>query len=129
MLEGYNLKQLGHNSAAFIHTSAEALKLALGDREKYLGDMAFIKIPYEACSQGVRAARRTDRSRQGLARLRPGDPAKFMKKTDALVRPVHVTTTGAPITSATPATSPSWTRIGTWSASSRASTAAGARAS
>ena len=50
ILEGYNLKELGHNSAAFIHTTAEALKLAFGDREKYLGDMHFIKIPTRACS-------------------------------------------------------------------------------
>ena len=127
---GLQPEELGHNSAAFIHTSAEALKLAFGDREKYLGDMAFIKIPYEGLLSKETAERRTliDPDKASLE-LRPGDPTKFMKKTDALVRPVHVTTTGRPITSATPATSPSWTRIGTWSASSRASTAAGARAS
>jgi len=97
ILEGYNLKALRHNSAAFIHTSAEALKLALGDREKYLGDTAFITIPYEGLlSKEYAAERRTllDPDKASLE-LRPGDPAKFMKKTDALVRPFHVTTTGA----------------------------------
>src|ERR1700757_1326964 len=48
ILEGYDLKALGHNSPEFLHTSVEAVKLAMGDREKYLGDMDFIKIPYDA---------------------------------------------------------------------------------
>src|ERR1700756_2496114 len=39
ILEGYDLKALGHNSPEFLHTSVEAVKLAMGDREKYLGDM------------------------------------------------------------------------------------------
>src|SRR5207237_1462997 len=46
ILEGYNLKAMGHNSADYIHTSVEAIKLAFADREKYLGDMDFIRIPY-----------------------------------------------------------------------------------
>src|SRR5262245_12123415 len=36
ILEGYDLKGLKHNSADYIHTSIEAVKLALADREKYL---------------------------------------------------------------------------------------------
>ncbi|MCX6623410.1 MAG: gamma-glutamyltransferase [Acidobacteria bacterium] len=36
ILEGFDLKAQGHNSAAYIHTSVEALKLAFADREKYL---------------------------------------------------------------------------------------------
>src|SRR5205823_11751574 len=43
ILEGYDLKAMGHNSADYIHTSVEAIKLAFADREKYLGDMDFIK--------------------------------------------------------------------------------------
>src|SRR5215813_6482253 len=34
ILQGYDLKSMGHNSAEYIHTSAEALKLAFADREK-----------------------------------------------------------------------------------------------
>src|SRR5262249_12801036 len=44
ILEGYDLKAMKHNSAEYIHTSVEALKLAFADREKYLGDMDFISI-------------------------------------------------------------------------------------
>src|SRR5262249_38386794 len=43
ILEGYDLKAFGLNSADFIHTDVEAMKLAMADREKYLGDMDFIK--------------------------------------------------------------------------------------
>ena len=47
LLEGYDLKAMGHNSPDFLHTNVEAVKLAMADREKYLGDMDFIKIPYD----------------------------------------------------------------------------------
>src|SRR5262245_47058580 len=96
MLEGYNLKQLGHNTAAFIHTSAEALKLALGDREKYLGDTAFIKIPYEGLlSKEYAAERRTliDPDKASLE-LRPGTAEKFIKGAPAMDPPLKVTTEG-----------------------------------
>jgi len=46
ILEGYDLKKMGLNSPDYIHTSAEAMKLAMADRDTYLGDMDFIKIPY-----------------------------------------------------------------------------------
>src|SRR5215467_5580064 len=58
MLEGYDLKAMGHNSAQYIHTTAEALKLAFADREKYLGDMDFIRIPYEGLLSKDYAAER-----------------------------------------------------------------------
>ena len=46
ILEGYDVKKLGHNSSEYIHTSAEALKLAFADRE-LLGDTDFVRVPYE----------------------------------------------------------------------------------
>src|SRR6185369_16998235 len=45
MLEGFDLKKMGHNSPAYIHTLAEALKLAMADRDRYYGDPNFVKIP------------------------------------------------------------------------------------
>lgn len=47
ILEGFDLKKMGHNSADYIHTSLEALKLAMADRDTYLGDMDFTPIPYD----------------------------------------------------------------------------------
>ncbi|MFQ5824868.1 MAG: gamma-glutamyltransferase [bacterium] len=41
ILEGYNLTELGHNSAAYIHLVAEAMRRAYADRAQYLGDPDF----------------------------------------------------------------------------------------
>jgi gamma-glutamyltranspeptidase/glutathione hydrolase len=45
LLEGTDLKALGHNSADHVHLLAEALKLAFADREAYYGDPAMIEVP------------------------------------------------------------------------------------
>jgi gamma-glutamyltranspeptidase/glutathione hydrolase len=45
MLAGFDLRALGHNSAAYIHVVAEALKLAFADRERYYGDPRFASVP------------------------------------------------------------------------------------
>jgi gamma-glutamyltranspeptidase/glutathione hydrolase len=46
LLAGYDLKAMGLNSPDYIHTSVEATKLAMADRDTYLGDTDFIKIPF-----------------------------------------------------------------------------------
>jgi gamma-glutamyltranspeptidase/glutathione hydrolase len=96
MLEGYDLKAMGHNSPAYIHTCAEALKLAFGDREKYLGDMDFIHIPYEGLLSKEYAAERRkliDPDKASLE-LRPGSPEKYIKGAAMLNRPVSVNLSG-----------------------------------
>ncbi|NND67161.1 MAG: gamma-glutamyltransferase [Halioglobus sp.] len=45
ILEGYDLQSLGHNSAAYAHYLAEAMKLAYADRSEYLGDPDFAPVP------------------------------------------------------------------------------------
>jgi len=85
LLEGFDLKALGHNSPDFLHTNVEAMKLAMGDREKYLGDQDFIKIPYEGLlSKGYARERRSliDPQKASLE-LRPGSPEKFVKNASA----------------------------------------------
>ena len=76
LLEGFDLKVMGHNSANYIHTLVEAAKLAFADREAYYGDPDFTAVPMEALlSQRYAAIRRDliDRGR-AAADLRPGDP-------------------------------------------------------
>ena len=75
MLEGFDLKKMGHNSPAYIHTLAEALKLALADRDRYYGDPNFVKIPPELLSKDYAALRRPliDQQHASLAQ-QPGDP-------------------------------------------------------
>jgi|RhiMethySRZTD1v2_1073278.scaffolds.fasta_scaffold62635_3 gamma-glutamyltranspeptidase/glutathione hydrolase len=95
ILEGFDLKAMKHNSAAFIHTSAEAVKLAFADREKFLGDMDFITIPYEGLLSKAYATERRaliDPDRAS-SEMRPGNPSKFMKST-AADPPVSFTTEG-----------------------------------
>lgn len=47
VLEGYNLKASGFNSAQTIHTMTEAMRHAYMDRNTFLGDPAFVKNPTE----------------------------------------------------------------------------------
>ena len=79
MLEGFDLKKMGHNSVAYIHTLAEALKLGMADRDRYYGDPDFVKIPMtELLSKNYAALRRPliDESRASLAQ-QPGDPSNM----------------------------------------------------
>ena len=100
MLEGYDLKKMGLNSAEYIHTSAEAVKLAMADREKYFGDANFIKIPWDGLLSKAYAAERRKLIDPAKAfvdpTIRPGDPTKFMRAPDPGVAdwPWHVTVEG-----------------------------------
>ena len=47
LLEGFDLKAMGHNSPQYLHTVVEAVKLAFADRDQYYGDPKFSKIPEE----------------------------------------------------------------------------------
>jgi gamma-glutamyltranspeptidase / glutathione hydrolase len=79
ILEGYDLKKMGLNSADYIHTTVEAMKLAMADRERYLGDMDFIGIPYSGLlSKEYAASRRKliDATKASLE-LRPGDVGPY----------------------------------------------------
>ena len=96
ILEGYDLKAMGHNSADYIHTSVEAMKLAMADREKYLADMDFVKIPYEGLLSKEYAAERRSLIDKSTASLdfRPGTAEKFAGDKTPLDRPVKVTIAG-----------------------------------
>ena len=58
LLEGIDLAALGHNSVAYIHTLAEAMKLSLADRERFYGDPDFVKVPLERLLSEEYAAER-----------------------------------------------------------------------
>jgi len=87
ILEGYQLKAMGHNSAEYIHTSAEALKLAFADRE-LLGDTSFVHIPFEGLLSKTHAAERRKliESNKASLEIRPGNPEQFMKATEQAPR-------------------------------------------
>ncbi len=76
LLEGFDLKGLGHNSADYIHLVTEAAKLAFADRERYYGDPEFASVPIRGLlSKAYAAARRAliDMQQASLD-LRPGNP-------------------------------------------------------
>ncbi|HSF55425.1 MAG TPA: gamma-glutamyltransferase, partial [Algoriphagus sp.] len=45
ILENFDLKSMGYNSANYIHTVYQAMSLAFADRDFYYGDPAFVKSP------------------------------------------------------------------------------------
>jgi gamma-glutamyltranspeptidase/glutathione hydrolase len=47
ILEQFDLRAMKHNSADYIHTVIEAMKLAYADRDTYYGDPAFVSTPAE----------------------------------------------------------------------------------
>jgi gamma-glutamyltranspeptidase/glutathione hydrolase len=59
ILDGFDLRALGHNTPGYIHAITEALKLAAADREAYFGDPDFERVPLDTLlSRGHAAARR-----------------------------------------------------------------------
>jgi len=94
LIEGYDVKKMGLNSPDYIHTSIEAIKLAMADREKYMGDMDFIKIPYDALlsKDYARERRKLIAPERASLDLRPGSP--LPKTSDQADRQVHVNLEG-----------------------------------
>jgi gamma-glutamyltranspeptidase / glutathione hydrolase len=76
LLEGYDLKAMGHNSPDYIHTMTEAIKLAFADRDRWYGDPRFVKVPgAELLSKDYAELRRPliDPKSASMDQ-RPGDP-------------------------------------------------------
>jgi len=71
LLSGYDLKAMGHNSVAYIHTLTEALKLAFADRHRYYGDPRFVDVPLDRLLSKDYAASLCDR----IDLTRAADPA------------------------------------------------------
>jgi gamma-glutamyltranspeptidase / glutathione hydrolase len=86
LLEGYDLKAMEHNSADYLHTVAEAMKLAFADRDRYYGDPRFVKVPgAELLSKDYTEMRRglIDPKSASLEQ-RPGDPVNKKSLTDLI---------------------------------------------
>ena len=72
ILEGFDLKAMGHNSAAYLHTVVEAVKLAFADRDAYYGDPEASRIPAEVLLSKATRPRGGSRSIRGTRRWRAG---------------------------------------------------------
>jgi gamma-glutamyltranspeptidase/glutathione hydrolase len=58
ILEGIDLKSMGQNSAQYIHTVDQAIELAMADREAYVADPKFVKVPVDVLLSKSYAAER-----------------------------------------------------------------------
>ncbi len=74
LLEGYDLRAMGHNSPKYLHIVIEAAKLAFADREAYYGDPDFDSVPLDVLlSKEYAAERRGLIGERASAEMRPGD--------------------------------------------------------
>ncbi len=62
LLEGYDVKGMGHNSADYLHALIEAIKLAFSDRHAYYGDPDLVSVPMA----GLLSKKYADERRQML---------------------------------------------------------------
>lgn len=58
LLSGFPLKEMGHNSASYIHTLIECSKIAYNDRNRYYGDTRFVDVPFDTLLSAEYAERR-----------------------------------------------------------------------
>jgi gamma-glutamyltranspeptidase/glutathione hydrolase len=61
IVEGVDLAKLGHNTPDYVHQVAEALNLAFADREAYVGDPKFVRVPTAGLLSETYAARQRAR--------------------------------------------------------------------
>jgi gamma-glutamyltranspeptidase/glutathione hydrolase len=86
ILEGFNLRQMGRNSAPYLHSVTEALKLSFADRNTYVGDPKFVRdMPMQALlskEYGALRRQQINPDRAIVGEPAPGDP-RAMKPTTA----------------------------------------------
>jgi len=88
LLEGFDLRGMGHNTPAYLHTLIECARHAFADRYAYLGDPDFVPVPVrgllaEAYLQALRAQVAPDRA--GVEPLLAGEqPWTYFAR-----RPLH----------------------------------------
>ncbi len=96
LLEGFDLKKMGFNSADYIHTVIEAEKLALADRDEYYGDPNFAKVPMQLLlsDQYTKMRRELIDPKKASLELLPGDPYNMKPtKPPTITGPWHGGTT------------------------------------
>ena len=79
ILETFDLRAMGHDSADYLHVLVEALKLAYADRDTYYADPEFVKVPAQGLLSKEYARERAkliDMARASDV-LRAGDPIPF----------------------------------------------------
>ncbi|MEQ8654410.1 MAG: gamma-glutamyltransferase [Kiloniellales bacterium] len=65
ILEAFDLKAMGHNSAAYLRTVCEAMKRATSDKDNHVGDPAFFDVPVERLTDPAYAREQARRIEAG----------------------------------------------------------------
>lgn len=83
ILENFDLKSMGYNSANYIHTVYQAMNLAFADRDFYYGDPAFVKSPMKGLLSKEYAKDRAKLiSETNNPKITAGDPYPFQGGTN-----------------------------------------------
>jgi gamma-glutamyltranspeptidase / glutathione hydrolase len=79
ILETFDLAGMKHDSADYVHTVTEAMKLAYADRDTYYADTAFVQVPAEGLLSKDYAKQRAAliNPRQASKAFIAGDPLAF----------------------------------------------------
>jgi gamma-glutamyltranspeptidase/glutathione hydrolase len=82
ILENFDLQTMGYASADYLHTVAEAMKLAYADRDTYYADPAFVQVPGEGLLSKEYAKERAAliNPRRASTTFIAGDPLKYDSK-------------------------------------------------
>jgi gamma-glutamyltranspeptidase / glutathione hydrolase len=87
VLEGYPLGELGWQSPATLHLTAEAMRRAFADRNHFLGDPEFVQFPQQMLTSESYAAR----LRESIDRERATPSPEIRPGMAQLHEPVHTT--------------------------------------
>ena len=79
ILESFDLRAMTHDSADYVHTVTEAMKLAYADRDTYYADTAFVQVPAEGLLSKAYAKTRAARidPRRASKAFIAGDPLPY----------------------------------------------------
>lgn len=86
ILENFDLKAMGYNSANYINTVYQAMSLAFADRDFYYGDPAFVKSPMKGLlSKEYAKVRAKLIGENNDPKITAGDPYPFQGETNPYV--------------------------------------------
>ena len=126
ILQGYDLRGFGHNSADYLHTLTESAKLAFADREAYYGDPKFDDVPMDVLlSESYSAGRRELIGQTASWTCAPAMSATASLNTQRFRSPrtTAAPSESAPAKSATSASAtPTWATPLTWTRSTARAT-------
>jgi gamma-glutamyltranspeptidase/glutathione hydrolase len=83
ILEPYDLKAMGHNTAPYLHHLIEAKKLAYADLERFVGDAEHLDIPAEEMLTGEFIAERRSHLNPSRAQVRV-DPGPLRTQSETI---------------------------------------------